>query len=268
MSGTGDRLAPGRMPASAAAARMAPNRPAGGRLLRLVVADASPVFRRGLHSILAHEPDLRVVAEAGSAAEAVAAARNLAPDVVLVEAALAADAQWAGVRELLPRLRLCLLIADGPGEEDLVSGCLRRMSTHADGYLAKSVPVDELAPAMRAVHAGRPVLSPSLAVFLMPVLGSLGNGGTVAVAPSGPAPRPAETGALTERELEVLRLLAEGLPNRRVAARLFISENTVRNHVRHILDKLHLRSRTEAALYAVRTGVIELPQTPVVSRRL
>ncbi len=225
---------------------------AGPRLIRVLVADAAPVYRRGLISVLRGEHDISIVGEAGDSAHAVGLARALAPDLVLLDAALLSGPEdpWAEVRRLLPRLKICLLIAEQSAAPASVAEILRRISPPAQGYLAKQLAIEEVAPALRAVAAGRPVLSPVLASAFVPA--SSGTGGR-----EGP-PRTVGVGDLTSREIDVLRLIAEGLSNRGIAARLFISENTVRNHVRHILEKLQLRSRTEAALYGVRSGIVEL----------
>lgn len=239
--------------------------PAGGRTIRVVIAEPAPVFRRGLHVAFSIDRDLQIVAEAGDHAKAVAAARGSAADVVLLDVFLPGLEQvagaWAGVRTLLPRVKICLLIAVDTATPQALTSKLSQLGTPIDGYLSKGVGLEDVAPAVRSVCAGQPVLSPTLAPLLVPVLQAVQSGASAhantAASPSAHA-TPSGVEVLTEREMDVLRLLAEGLPNRLIAERLFISENTVRNHVRHILDKLRVRSRTEAALYAVRANVIDL----------
>ncbi len=238
----------------------------GGRTIRVVMADAAPVFRRGLHVAFSLDRDLQIVGEAGDHGKAIAAVRGTAPDVVLLDINLPGLDQvgvgWAGVRTLLPRLKICLLMTADNASPQAVASKLAHLGTAVDGYLSKAVGLEDITAAVRSVWSGQPVLSPALAPLLVPTL--QGHAGSATASPLVPVIAQSATAAsmgvevLTDREMDVLRLLAEGLPNRLIAERLFISENTVRNHVRHILDKLRVRSRTEAALYAVRANVIDL----------
>ena len=120
----------------------------------------------------------------------------------------------------------------------------------ASGYLLKEIPIEEVADAIRSVWAGQSRISPSMASKLLNEFAAMSK--ATDERPQMPAPR------LTDREMEVLRLVAQGLNNRDIAKQLFISENTVKNHIRNILEKLHLHSRMEAVVYAVREKMIEI----------
>ena len=213
--------------------------------VRVLLVDDHALFRRGLQLILAPEPDIEVVGEAGDGAEAVARARELLPDVVLMDVRMIPGdgiAACAGIKEALPSAKVVMLTASE--EESDLSAAIR---AGASGYLLKEVPVEELARGIRAVHAGQPLVSPAMAAKLLTEFASLAR--AEEIAPGG---------RLTDRELEVLRLVARGLSNRAIAEQLFISENTVKNHVRNILEKLELHSRMEAVVYAVRERLLDL----------
>ena len=127
---------------------------------------------------------------------------------------------------------------------------LEAIKAGATGYLLKEIDIDEVAAAIRCVVSGQSLISPSMASRLLTAFTSLAR--QVDERQSAPAPR------LTERELEVLRQVAQGLSNREIAGQLYISENTVKNHVRNILEKLHLHSRMEAVVYAVRENLLDI----------
>jgi two-component system NarL family response regulator len=219
------------------------------RPITVVVADDHELFRRGMQTVLGMEAGFDVLAQAADGEEAVAKVAELAPDVVLMDVRMPGiDGIEAArrIRRSTPSTRVVMLtISD---EEDDLYGAVR---AGANGYLLKDSSLEDVAEAVRAVARGESLISPSMASKLLAEF----------TAVTGRAGAPEEEGAprLSPREIEVLKLVAQGRTNREVAAALHLSENTVKNHVANILDKLHLRSRVEAAMYAVRAKLVELP---------
>ncbi|HAS10423.1 MAG TPA: DNA-binding response regulator, partial [Acidimicrobiaceae bacterium] len=152
------------------------------------------------------------------------------------------------IADKVPTAKILMLTVSDE-EEDLYEA----IKAGATGYLLKEVSIEEVAPAARAVVAGQSLISPSMASKLLGEFSNLAK--RAEERSSVPTPR------LTERELEVLRLVAQGKSNREIAGDLYISENTVKNHVRNILEKLHLHTRMEAVMYAVREKLLEIPGT-------
>jgi DNA-binding NarL/FixJ family response regulator len=215
--------------------------------VRVLIADDQALFRRGLFVVLGLEPGIDVVAEAQDGQEAVAKATDLAPDVVLLDVRMPGmDGIEAArrIREILPSTRVLMLTVSDE-EDDLYEA----IKAGANGYLLKEISVEEVAAAIHAVMHGQSLISPAMASKLLTEFNALAR--QAAEHDKLPAP------VLTARELEVLRLVARGMSNRDVADQLFISENTVKNHVRNILEKLHLHSRMEAVMYAVRKGLLD-----------
>ncbi len=202
-------------------------------MIRLLLAEDQPLMRRGLRAVLESEPDLQVVAEAGSGAEAVTLALQHTPDVILMDVQMPEMTGVAATRALAAHgLARRVLILTTFDREDYVLDALR---AGAAGYLLKDVDADELIRVIRLIAVGEGFIQASVAAKYLRLL----------------AARPAEpTEPLTPRELEVLALLAEGESNKRIAARLSITESTVKNHVNNVLAKLQVRNRTEAALRA------------------
>ena len=216
--------------------------------LRVMVVDDHALFRRGLEMVLQGEEDLELVGEASDGAEAVEKAQEIMPDVVWMDvrmpkrAGLEATAQ---IKDLLPHVKI-LMLTISDEEADLYDA----IKAGASGYLLKEIPIEEVADAIRSVWAGQSRISPSMASKLLTEFAAISKASN---------DRPAmATPRLTDREMEVLRLVAQGLNNRDIAKQLFISENTVKNHIRNILEKLHLHSRMEAVVYAVREKMIEI----------
>jgi DNA-binding NarL/FixJ family response regulator len=219
-----------------------------GDPIRVLVVDDHALFRRGLEMVLAQESDVEVVGEASDGAEAVTKATELLPDIVLMDVRMprrgGIDACTA-IKEVVPSAKIIMLTISDE-EADLYDA----IKAGATGYLLKEISIDEVATAIRAVSNGQSLISPSMASKLLTEFASMIKRGEERQ--QVPAPR------LTEREMEVLRLVAKGLNNRDIAKQLFISENTVKNHIRNILEKLQLHSRMEAVVYAVREKLLEI----------
>ena len=215
--------------------------------IRVLVVDDQELFRRGLVMLLAVEPGVEVVGEAGDGVAGTQLAATVAPDVVLLDVRMpkrsGIDACRA-IKEAVPSAKIIMLTASEE-EADLYEA----VKSGASGYLVKDSSIDEVAQAVRVVADGQSLISPSIAVKLIDEFKQM----------SRPQPDSVPGLRLTERELEVLRLVAKGLNNREVAKQLFISENTVKNHVRNILEKLQLHSRMEAVMYAVREKLLDIP---------
>jgi len=221
----------------------------GGDDIRVMICDDHALFRRGLIMVLEAEDDIAVVAEAEDGEDAVEKAVEFVPDVVLMDVRMpGVDGIEATRRiaEKVPTAKILMLTVSDE-EEDLYEA----IKAGATGYLLKEVSIEEVAPAARAVVAGQSLISPSMASKLLGEFSNLAK--RAEERSSVPAPR------LTDRELEVLRLVAQGKSNREIAGDLYISENTVKNHVRNILEKLHLHTRMEAVMYAVREKLLAIP---------
>jgi DNA-binding NarL/FixJ family response regulator len=213
--------------------------------IRVLICDDHALFRRGLMMVLEDEDDIEVIAEAANGAEAIELARALAPDVVLMDVRMPKVDGIAATRSILeaiPNANVIMLTVSDE-EDDLFEA----MKAGAAGYLLKEISIDEVGKSVRGVHQGQRLVTPSLATKLISEFAGI----------SGRAPsRGVDAPQLTPRELEVLRHVADGATNRDVASRLGISENTVKNHVRNILEKLRLHSRMEAVLYAMREKLL------------
>jgi two-component system NarL family response regulator len=214
--------------------------------VRVLVVDDHEVFRLGLEQALAEQPGIEVVGDAVDGDDGVARAAELLPDVVLMDLRMpgtgGVDATRR-IREAHPEVRVLVLTAS---QDDIdVFGAIR---AGANGYLLKDASVDEVAGAIAMVARGQAPISPMVAPKVLAELNALSRR---AEEWDGHARR------LTSRELDVLRLVARGLSNRQIANDLVISENTVRNHVRNILEKLRVRSRVEAAAVALRDRLVD-----------
>ena len=222
--------------------------PASSEPIRVLVVDDHAVFRRGLQMVLEQEPDIEVVGEAGDGSEAVTMAANTAPDIVLLDVRMpkrgGIDACTA-IKDAVPSVAIIMLTISDE-EADLYDA----IKAGAVGYLLKDIPIDEIATAVRSVRGGQSYISPSMASKLLTEFATMVRRSDERQ--QLPAPK------LTDREMEVLKLVAKGLNNRDIAKQLFISENTVKNHVRNILEKLQLHSRMEAVVYAVREKLLEI----------
>ncbi|MGK2929249.1 MAG: response regulator [Acidimicrobiales bacterium] len=219
--------------------------------VRVMVCDDHALFRRGLVMVLEAESDIDVVAEAEDGEDAVRKVGEFVPDVVLMDVRMpGVDGIEATRRigETVPSTKVVMLTVSDE-ESDLYDA----IKAGATGYLLKEISIEEVASAVRAVVAGQSLISPSMASKLLTEFTNLSKRADERT--TVPTPR------LTDRELEVLRLVAKGKSNREIAGDLFISENTVKNHVRNILEKLHLHTRMEAVMYAVREKLLDIPGT-------
>ena len=183
----------------------------------MLVVDDQELFRRGLTMLLAVEPGLEVVGEAGDGAEGVTLAESAAPDVILLDIRMPKKSgieACLAIKESVPSAKIIMLTVSDE-EADLYEA----VKSGASGYLLKDSSIEEVAQAIRVVADGQSLISPSMAI----------------------------------------KLIDQGHSNKEIAARLFISENTVKNHVRNMLEKLQLHSRMEAVMYAVRENLLELP---------
>jgi NarL family two-component system response regulator LiaR len=210
-------------------------------LIRVLIVDDHLVVRKGIEALLETEPDIVAVGEAGNGSEAVRAAAQLQPDVILMDLVMPQMDGITAIEQILrnqPGIRILVLTSFAA--DDKVFPAIR---AGALGYVMKDSGAAELIGAIRQVQRGEPSLPPLIARRVLQEL-------------SHPAPHPPTTDPLTEREVEVLRLLAGGSSNKEIAEPLGISEGTVRKHVSSILSKLHLASRTQAALFAMREGLV------------
>lgn len=208
-------------------------------MIRVLIADDHAVVREGLRAFLELQDGIEVAGEAADGEEAIAVAERLDPDVVLMDLVMPKLDGLGAMRELrerVPRARVIVLTSFL--DDDKLLPALR---AGAAGYLLKNAPPPELARAVRAAHAGEALLDPVVAARLVETLAGDGD----------PLDR------LTPREREVLELIGRGFPNKRIARRLEVSEKTVKTHVGHVLAKLGVTDRTQAAVVAVRAGLVD-----------
>ena len=217
--------------------------------IRALIVDDHALFRRGLEMVLAQEADIELVGQASDGAEAVQKAGEALPDVVLMDIRMPRSSGIEACRtmkEVAPSAKIVMLTISDE-EEDLFEA----IRAGASGYLLKDIPLDEVADVVRAVHGGQSLINPSMAAKLLTEFAALAKREESERPEQVPAPR------LTDREIEVLQLVARGMNNRDIARELYISENTVKNHIRNILEKLQIHSRMEAVMIAVREKLIE-----------
>ena len=211
--------------------------------IRIFIADDHPIVRRGIRDLLETEPDLQVVGEATNGREAVAGIEKLQPDLVLMDLVMPEMDGIEAIRQIQARQPgVRTLVLTSFATDDKVFPAIK---AGALGYLIKDTAPEDLLRAIRQVQRGEVSLHPAIAQKLLKEI-------------SGPAEQPPTPEPLTEREAEVLKLIAAGLNNQEIATELVISVATVYTHVSNILSKLHLASRTQAALYALRQGYASL----------
>jgi two-component system, NarL family, response regulator LiaR len=209
--------------------------------IRVLIVDDHAVVREGLRTFLQLQDGIEIIGEAGDGAQAIREAERLYPDVILIDLVMPKLDGAAAMRELrrrLPATKAIVLTSFGDDER-----LLPAIEAGAAGYLLKDAEPQEVVRAIRAAHAGEALLDPSVAARLVAAIAQ----------PAGEQPRE----RLTPREQEVLALIARGMPNKLIARELGIAEKTVKTHVGHLLAKLGVADRTQAALYAVRAGLAE-----------
>jgi DNA-binding NarL/FixJ family response regulator len=203
--------------------------------IRILCVDDHPLMREGIAAIIKSQPDMQLVAEAATGKEALEKYRQLLPDVTLMDLRLpdmsGVDCLIA-IRNDFPEARI-IVVTTFEGDVDVQ----RALEAGARAYLLKSMPHKELVEAIRKVHAGKKSIPAAIATRLAEHLADE---------------------ALTAREIEILRCVAEGYRNREIAERLFISEETVKIHIKHVMDKLGATHRTQAVTIAVRRGIIQV----------
>ncbi|MEY9875302.1 DNA-binding NarL/FixJ family response regulator [Streptacidiphilus sp. MAP12-33] len=216
--------------------------------IRVLLVDDQPLLRTGFRMILEAEPDIAVVGEAGDGQQALDQVRALQPDVVLMDIRMPRMDGVEATRRIAGPGR------DGPAKVlvlttfDLDEYVVEALRAGASGFLLKDVPAEELVQAIRVIAEGAAMLAPSVTRRLLDMYaGRL---------PSGDEAPPPSLATLTDREVEVLKLVAKGLSNAEVASELFVSETTVKTHVGHVLTKLGLRDRVQAAVFAYESGLV------------
>jgi NarL family two-component system response regulator LiaR len=215
--------------------------------IRVLIVDDHEIVRKGIRALLATKRDIQVVGEARDGAEAVTQAQTLHPDVILMDLMMpkmngveATQAITSGNKEM----RVLVLTSFAADEQVFPA-----IKAGALGYLLKDSSPQELLQAIRQVYRGEPSLDPAVARKVLAEL-------------SAPPARPMTSDPLTAREVEILRLVAQGKSNKEIAGELVIAEETVHSHVSNILNKLHLASRTQAALYALKEGIASMEDIP------
>jgi len=211
--------------------------------IRILIVDDHAIVREGQRALIDTEPGMELVGEAADGVQAVEMARSLQPDVILLDLLMPRKGGIEAAREIKeenPTARILVLTSFADDQKVYAA-----IKAGALGYLLKDASPQELLAAIREVYRGEPSMSPLIAQKLMRELVRSSS-------------QPPTEQALTEREVEILTLVAQGLPNQEIAETLVISERTVRTHVSNILSKLHLANRTQAALYALREGLAHL----------
>ena len=215
--------------------------------VRVLIVDDHAIVRKGIRALLSEADGFEVVGEAENGQEAVLRAQESSPDVILMDLLMPGMDGIEATRQITSRqLKTRILVLTSFAADNKVFPAIK---AGASGYLLKDSSPEDLVRAIRQVHRGEPSLHPVIARKLLQEIAR--------PAELQPAPE-----ALTAREMEVLRLIAQGLSNQEIADRISVSEPTVRAHVSRILGKLHLASRTQAALYAVREGLTDAASAP------
>ena len=230
-------------------------------VIRVLLVDDHAIVRDGIRSLLKTQAGIEVVGEAGNGQDAVSMAETLRPDVVLMDLVMPGMDGIEAIHLIVdgqPDSRILVLTSFSA--EDKVFPAIK---AGAMGYLLKDCDSEELVRAIRQVHRGESSLHPKIARMLLREMSAAGK---PAPSGSGPPLRPARptVDPLTERELEVLKLVAHGKSNQEIADELVVAEGTVRTHVSNILSKLHLASRTQATLFALREGLTSLDDAGIL----
>lgn len=215
--------------------------------IRVLIADDHAIVRKGLFTLINGEDDMEVVGEAANAREVIAKAHDINPDVILLDLVLPDQSGLEALTQILaenPQARI--LILSSYADNDKLFPAIR---AGASGYILKDASPEQLLQAIHDVSRGESYFHPTVALKMLRELDAIGGRGNARTATEEP---------LTDRELDVLRLVATGSTNSEIAGTLEISERTVGNHIGSILRKLHLANRTQATLYALRRGLVDL----------
>jgi DNA-binding NarL/FixJ family response regulator len=216
--------------------------------LRIALADDHLIFRKGVAAVLASRPGFEVVGEASDGLEAIEIARTVIPDVILMDLTMPKCSGLEATRAIkaeIPHVKIIVLTVSDT-DHDLFGA----IKSGADGYLLKNIQPPQLFQVLEGLQRGE---APITGVLAARILKEFREPAT--------SPMPVEEeNDLTSRENQVLELVAEGLTNKEIAAALSVAEDTVRAHIRQILEKLHLRNRIQAAVYAVRQGLVQPPK--------
>ncbi|GER87932.1 DNA-binding response regulator [Dictyobacter vulcani] len=218
-------------------------------MIRIILADDHPIVREGLHTLLETQPDFEVIAECTNGDEALRTTAQLQPDMLLLDLEMPVKDGVETMRQLALRAQRPRVIIFTAFDDD--ERIIHALQAGADGYLLKEAPREEIFKSIRITMSGGSMLQPIVASKLLRHVGQQKN-----TARASSALPPVEE--LTERELEVLRLLAQGMPNKEIAAQLIISERTAKFHVSSIMSKLGATNRTEAVALAAQRGLINL----------
>jgi DNA-binding NarL/FixJ family response regulator len=219
----------------------------GEEIIRVAVVDDQRLFARGLSGLVELLPGVEVVGVAYNGEEAIALCRKEEPDVILMDISMPKMDGISATREIKALLpRAAVIILTGHEEDEHV---FEGIKAGAQGYLLKDSEPEDLSRAIHTVYAGDTIIAPDLAQKMLTTFEGGRPGGSAHLAPP-----------LTERELEVIKALAQGMSDRQIARSLGISEKTVRNHTSSIYRKLHIFDRTQAVIYAVREGVIDVEE--------
>jgi NarL family two-component system response regulator LiaR len=222
------------------------------KTIRVLIVDDHAIVRKGIRALLATERDIEVIGEAGDGAEAITQAQALQPDVILMDLVMPKIDGIEATRQITAKLSGArILVLTSFAADDKVFPAIK---AGALGYLLKDTGPNDLVQAIHQVYQGQPSLEPSIARKVLSEL-------------SHPPKEPLTPDPLTERELEVLRLVAQGKSNKEIAEQLVIADMTVRAHVSNVLGKLHLASRTQAALYALRKGIASLDDSQIAEEK-
>jgi len=219
-------------------------------MIRILLVDDQTLIRQGIRLLLAGEPDLEVVGEAGNGRQALEMVTSLKPDVILMDVRMPEMDGVTATREISARFPTCavIILTTFDDDETIFEG----LRAGARGYLLKDINADEMTAAIRTVATGGALIQPSITRKVLAEFTRL----TSPLSQPGSSSPQILIEPLTEREMEVLRLLAEGLSNKEIAGRLVITEGTVKNHVSNLIAKLNVRDRTQAILKAQEYGLI------------
>jgi DNA-binding NarL/FixJ family response regulator len=212
--------------------------------IRIIIADDHQLFREGLANLLADSKDIEILAQAGNGKEAIAKARELNPDVLIMDIGMPVMDGVEATRKLLQELPGSRVIAlSMHADKQYIKGMFE---AGASGYLFKNCAYNELITAIRTVHEGKKYLSDRITEIM--IQDYLGKEEAI----------PAGDNELTEREAEILKLIAEGVSTNEISERLFVSIKTIGTHKQHILEKLNLKTTTDLVKYAIKKGIISL----------